>query len=352
MPRHAIPPEINGFLAYLRAERGLAAHTLTAYGRDLDKFWAWCQQSHLALAECRRQQIQDFLLSLYAAGGGSLEMPRAERASPAANRSRPSSDQRERPSEKWRATLGARSVARTLVAVRGLYRYLLREGQLSEDPTAAVQAPAFAQPIPRVLSPAEAQRVLAAPGARAEAAEAPQHFAVGPRERALRGRDAALLQLLYASGLRVSELAGLRLGDLDLEAGIVRCTGKGDKQRLVPVHRVAQKALRRYLQRDRAALTRACPLTPFLFPNGRGGRLTRQALWKRLRAYGTAAQLRQPLYPHLLRHSFATHLLEGGADLRSLQAMLGHADIQTTQIYTHVVTGRMQEVYRAHHPRA
>lgn len=316
MPRHAIPPEINGFLAYLRAEKGLAAHTLTAYGRDLDKFWAWCQQSHLALAECRRQQIQDFLLSLYAAG------------------------------------LGARSVARTLVAVRGLYRYLLREGQLSEDPTAAVQAPGFAQPMPRVLSPAEAQRVLAAPGARAEAAEAPQHFAVGPRERALRGRDAALLQLLYASGLRVSELAGLRLGDLDLEAGIVRCTGKGDKQRLVPVHRVAQKALRRYLQRDRAALTRTCPLTPFLFPNGRGGRLTRQALWKRLRAYGAAAQLRQPLYPHLLRHSFATHLLEGGADLRSLQAMLGHADIQTTQIYTHVVTGRMQEVYRAHHPRA
>jgi len=316
MPRHAIPPEINGFLAYLRAEQGLAAHTLTAYGRDLDKFWAWCQHSHLALAECRRQQIQDFLLSLYASG------------------------------------LGARSVARTLVAVRGLYRYLLREGRLSEDPTEAVQAPAFSQPMPRVLSLAEAQRVLAAPGSSAEAAEAPQLLAVGPRERALRGRDAALLQLLYASGLRVSELAGLRLSDLDLEAGIVRCTGKGDKQRLVPVHRVAQKALRRYLQRDRAALTSACPLTPFLFPNGRGGQLTRQALWKRLRAYGTAAHLRQPLYPHLLRHSFATHLLEGGADLRSLQAMLGHADIQTTQIYTHVVTGRIQEVYRAHHPRA
>lgn len=317
MPRYAIPAEINGFLAYLHAEKGLAAHTLAAYSRDLGKYWAWCQQSHLRLTECRRQHIQEFLLALYAAG------------------------------------LGARSVARTLVAVRGFYQYLVRQGRLAEDPTEPVPAPAFLQPMPRVLSPAEAQRVLAAPGAGLDAdAEARQDWVVGVRERALRGRDAALLQLLYASGLRVSELAGLRLSDLDLEAGVVRCTGKGDQQRLVPVHRVAQKTLGQYLQRHRPVLTRACALTPFLFPNGRGGPLTRQALWKRLRAYGVAAKLPVPLYPHLLRHSFATHLLEGGADLRSLQAMLGHADIQTTQIYTHVVTGRIQEVYRAHHPRA
>lgn len=310
MPRHAAPPEIEFFLAYLRTEKGLAVHSLGAYGRDLGKFWAWCQHHHLGWADCRRQHIQDFLLGLYDSG------------------------------------LGARSVARALVAVRGFFQYLLREAQVSADPTEAVPAPAFRQTMPRVLSPDEAKRVLAAP------ADMGENLPVGPRERALRGRDAALLQLLYASGLRVSELAGLRLSDLDLEAGVVRCTGKGDKQRLVPVHRVAQKALQQYLRRDRPVLTRTCPLTPYLFPNGRQGRLTRQALWKRLRAYGTAANLRQPLYPHLLRHSFATHLLEGGADLRSLQAMLGHADIQTTQIYTHVVTGRIQEVYRAHHPRA
>lgn len=313
MPRQTTAPEVSTFLAYLQAEKGLAAHTLAAYGRDLRRFAVWSQQRHLELDQCRRAHIQEYLLSLHEAG------------------------------------LGARSMARALVAVRGFYAHRLRSGALAEDPAESVPAPKFVQPIPRVLSPQQARQVVEQP---LPDPEQPSGWAAGARARALRCRDAALLQLLYASGLRVSELAGLRLSDLDLEAGVVRCTGKGDKQRLVPMHRAAQKQLRHYLERARPQLARAFPLTPYLFPNGRGGRLSRQALWKRLRAYGIAAGLDQPLYPHRLRHSFATHLLEGGADLRSLQALLGHADIQTTQIYTHVVTGRMQEVYRAHHPRA
>jgi integrase/recombinase XerD len=313
MPRHTTPPETRAFLAYLQAEKGLAAHTLAAYGRDLRRFDAWCQKFPLTLSQCQRPHLQAYLASLYDAG------------------------------------LAARSVARALVALRGLFRFQVETGGLASDPTEAIRAPTFTQTIPKVLSPPEARRLVTAlePGG-----EDAARLATSARERALRDRDTAVLQLLYATGLRASELVGLRLTDLDLEAGVVRCSGKGDKQRLVPLHRVAQKCLRQYLHRSRPRLTRAQPLTPYVFPNGRGGALTRQALWKRLRAHGEMAGLRARLYPHLLRHSFATHLLEGGADLRSLQAMLGHADIQTTQIYTHVVTGRIQEVYRAHHPRA
>jgi len=291
--------EIQGFLHCAAVEKGLACNSLAAYRRDLEQFAAWCQSRHGACRDCTRGDIQEYLLGLYARG------------------------------------LGARSVARHLVAVRNLFRYLVLERGLAVDPTAEVRAPAWGRPIPRHLSPEEVQRVLQA---------APPGEGRTPAERALRRRDQALLQLLYACGLRVSELIGLRRNDLDLAAGIVRCTGKGDKQRLVPLHRPAQAALRQYLA--------AAPASPYLFPSRRGGAMSRQAVWKRLRLLGLASGLGRGLYPHLLRHSFATHLLEGGADLRSLQAMLGHADIQTTEIYTHVVTGRLQEVYRAHHPRA
>ncbi|HUX67091.1 MAG TPA: site-specific tyrosine recombinase [Terriglobales bacterium] len=291
--------EIQAFLHCAAVEKGLAPNSLAAYGRDLGQFAAWCRKRQLGLGDCDRGQIQEYLLWLYDRG------------------------------------LSARSVARQLVAVRNLFRYLVLERRLGVDPTAEVRAPAWGRPIPQHLSPGEVQRVLAA---------AQPGQGRSPAGRALRRRDQALLQLLYACGLRVSELITLRCNDVDLAAGIVRCTGKGDKQRLVPLHRVAQAALRHYLA--------AAPPSPYLFPSRRGGPMTRQAVWKRLRQYGLASGLGRGLYPHLLRHSFATHLLEGGADLRSLQAMLGHADIQTTQIYTHVVTGRLQEVYRAHHPRA
>ena len=291
--------EIQGYLHCAAVEKGLASNSLAAYRRDLEQFAAWCQSRQVACRDCTRADIQEFLLWLYARG------------------------------------LGARSVARHLVALRNLFRYLALERGLAVDPTAEVRAPSWGRPIPRHLSPEEVQRVLQA---------APPGEGRTAAERALRRRDQALLQLLYACGLRVSELIGLRRNDLDLAAGIVRCTGKGDKQRLVPLHRPAQAALRQYLA--------AAPASPYLFPSRRGGAMSRQAVWKRLRLLGLASGLGRGLYPHLLRHSFATHLLEGGADLRSLQAMLGHADIQTTEIYTHVVTGRLQEVYRAHHPRA
>lgn len=300
---------MQAFLHYTSVEKGLANNSLAAYRRDLERFSVWCRNRNLELEECQPGHIQEYLLWLYSLG------------------------------------LSARSVARHLVAVRGLYRFLALEKWVASDPTQQVRAPRWGRPIPRHLSATDVALVLGATG--------PGGAAVpGGTQRARRWRDHALLQLLYASGLRVSELAQLRLEDLELESGVVRCTGKGDKQRLVPIHREAQAVLRAYLVQGRPRLLRGRPNSPYLFPNPRGGALSRQALWKRVRACGRAGGLRRGLYPHLLRHSFATHLLEGGADLRSLQAMLGHADIQTTQIYTHVVTGRLKEVYRAHHPRA
>ncbi len=304
-------PGIDAFLHYARIEKGLSSNTIAAYRRDLGVFAAWCGRAGLALDGCARAEIQQFLL-----------------------------EQQER-------GLSGRSQARLLVSVRNFYRHLVLTGQRGQDPTVDLKGPQWTRVLPEVLSEGEVRRVLE--GDAGEPATMPS----SPRQRALACRDEAALQLLYGSGLRVSELARLRVNDVDLEAGVVRCSGKGDKQRLVPLNRVAQHRLRRYLDQFwRTAHGPRGGTQGLLFPNGRGGALSRQALWQRVRRQGQRAGLRMPLYPHLLRHSFATHLLEGGADLRSVQAMLGHADIQTTQIYTQVVTGRLQEVYRAHHPRA
>jgi integrase/recombinase XerD len=292
---------LQPFLDWCRVEKGLAANSLAAYRRDLARFTAWCVRRRIAPQACSRAGLQEFLLDERSHGRG------------------------------------ARSVARSLVAVRQWFKFLASENECQSDPSQELRAPRWGRPIPQVLSPAAVERLLAAAG---EAA------ATGARSRALLRRDLAMLHLLYGSGLRVSELVCLRVGDLDLESGTVLCHGKGDKQRLVPINRRALAALRRYCTGTPA------PSARFLFP-GRGNRaLGRQAVWTRLRRYSRAAGLSQAVYPHLLRHSFATHLLEGGADLRSLQALLGHADIQTTQIYTHVAAGRLQQVYRAHHPRA
>lgn len=287
----------QAFLHWARVEKGLAVNSLAAYERDLEAFSRWRGLHHVGLGECTRDHIRQFLL------------------------------------ERRRQGVGARSAARCLVAVRSLFGFLVREGELAHDPTAGVRAPAWGRPIPAVLAPEQVTRLLEAAG--------PEE-ARGERDRALRQRDLAALHLLYGCGLRASELCGLRRQDLDLEAGTLRCQGKGGKQRLVPINRRALAAVRAYLERT--------PVSLWLFPNHRGAPITRQALWARLRRHSRSAG--QPAYPHQLRHSFATHLLEGGADLRSVQALLGHADIQTTQIYTHVVTGRLREVYRAHHPRA
>ncbi|MGH9395158.1 MAG: tyrosine recombinase [Terriglobales bacterium] len=299
----AIPSSISACLRSAQVEKGLSGNSLAAYGRDLRQFATWCQLRHLRTERCQATDLQAYLSWLGERG------------------------------------LCPRSVARHLTAVRNYFRYMVLHEQLSADPTQALRSPNWGRPIPKVLSRAEMAGLLASiqPDA-----------AVGARQRALATRDLAMLHLLYGSGLRVSELVGLRRTDLDLDAGLVRCTGKGDKQRLVPLNRAGAAVLRRYVRQQELG---PGPAT-WLFPGRSKGGLSRQAAWRRLRRCGVASGLERGLYPHRLRHSFATHLLEGGADLRSLQAMLGHADIQTTQIYTHVVSGRLRDVYRAHHPRA
>jgi integrase/recombinase XerD len=229
----------------------------------------------------------------------------------------------------------ARSVARWLVAARRFFTYLVDEGVRTENPTAHLELPKAWRALPKVMSFDEVEALLAAPD-RAE-----------PRGL----RDAAMLELLYATGLRVSELVGLKLGDIQLDAGYLRCMGKGSKERVVPMGAQADASLRAYLSNGRPEIL-GKRRGDALFVNVRGGPLSRQGFWKILKAYARTAGIRTPVSPHTVRHSFATHLLENGADLRSVQIMLGHADISTTQIYTHVNRERLRRLYRDFHPRA
>jgi integrase/recombinase XerD len=231
--------------------------------------------------------------------------------------------------------LSARSVARHLVAVRNFFAFLLREGEAAADPTANIDLPRQWRTIPKYLSQAEVERLLAAPDA----------------DTAAGLRDRAMLELLYASGPRASELCGVQVRDLNLEVGVLRVTGKGGKQRLIPVGQSAVAAARAYLDSARATLLQG-RASGHLFVTTRGLAMTRQAFWRMVRQYGLKAGISRRLTPHLLRHSFATHLLEGGADLRSVQTMLGHADISTTQVYTHVLRSRLRQTVDQHHPRA
>ncbi|MGH9543442.1 MAG: site-specific tyrosine recombinase XerD [Terriglobales bacterium] len=303
-----LAPEIEAFLHQARVEQGLAPNTVAAYARDLAKLSRWSQAQERPLATCQRTDLQRYLLSLRTMG------------------------------------LSGASVARHMVSMRRLFRYLILDRVRADDPCEGLESPRLGLRLPKVLSADEVERLLATPGAPA---------AIQPAARARQLRDLAMLQVLYASGLRVSELVALRQEDVDLEMGLVRCRGKGDKQRLVPLGRTAAAALRHYLRDGRRQL-----MPPgrtergWLFPTARGGPMSRQAFWKKIGAWGRRAGLRTSLAPHMLRHSFATHLLERGADLRSVQTMLGHADIATTQIYTHVVMGRLRQVYKRHHPRA
>jgi integrase/recombinase XerD len=231
--------------------------------------------------------------------------------------------------------LAPSSVARRLSALRGFYRHLVREGDLHRDPTEHLDTPRTARPLPRALSIDSTRTLVEAPDVRRPAGV----------------RDRAVLELLYATGMRASECLGLGLEDLNLAAGYVVCTGKGGKQRLVPVGAEALEWVRRYLRQVRPRDTRRRDAGR-LFANPRGGPLSRQSLWTIVRRAAATAGLKRRVSPHVLRHSFASHLLEGGADLRSVQAMLGHADISTTQIYTHLPTAAIQRMYRAFHPRA
>jgi integrase/recombinase XerD len=290
---------IRTFLNSLRVEKGLADNTVQAYRRDITKFAAFVTERKLATKDVTRGDVVDFLGSLYRRG------------------------------------LDSRSVARHLVTIRHFFRFALLEGYVVEDPAATIESPKFRQSLPEFLSLEEVDLLLGQPDV----------------SSILGARDRAMIELMYSCGLRVSELCGLRVADLESDAGCLRCVGKGDKERLVPVGRQALKAVQRYLRAARPKLLREGS-SPYLFLNQKGGKIDRIGYWKLLGAYGRKAGLRKALTPHMLRHSFATHLLDRGADLRSVQMMLGHSDISTTQIYTHVVEERLKQVYKAHHPRA
>jgi integrase/recombinase XerD len=289
--------EIAAFLNFCRIEKGLAVNSLEAYEADLQKFRQFggaCGGSIPGGEEVRR-----YLDSLYQAG------------------------------------LGSRSVARHLSTLRNFYAFLLREGRIGSDPTEHLGAPRQWQTIPKFMNLEEIERVSQAPDT----------------TRPIGLRDHAMIELLYASGLRVSELCRLGMGDLNLDLGVLRATGKGRKQRMIPVGKPALAAVRAYLAGGRMAILKG-RASRYLFVTSRGGCLTRQAFGKLLRVHGRKAGVFHRLSPHVIRHSFATHLLEGGADLRSVQVMLGHADISTTQIYTHVMRGRLRKTVDEHHPRA
>jgi integrase/recombinase XerD len=293
----------TSFLNYIRVERGLSVNTLDAYGSDLFKFTGFLTQRKLGLTQVQRDDVVDFLSSLYRRG------------------------------------LDSRSVARHLVTVRSFFKFLVIDGVLQNDPTTNLESPKIRQTLPSFLSVKEVEKLLALPDLNTP----------------LGLRDRALLDVLYSCGLRVTELISLRADNIDFELGCIRCIGKGDKERLVPIGRKALDSVVEYINDARPALLRSrrrAKLSNAIFLNRQGGQLGRVGVWKILAAYGRALGLRKKLTPHKLRHSFATHLLERGADLRSVQMMLGHADISTTQIYTHVMEDRLKTVYKAHHPRA
>ncbi len=290
---------VNEFLDALQAERGISPHTLVAYRSDLADFLAHLRREGRTLAAARPGDVVGWIECLRRSG------------------------------------LKASSIARRLSAARGLMRHLAREGALTRDPTQHVERPRGSRPLPRTLSPEAAATVVesAAPA--------------GPRGV----RDRALLEMLYATGMRASECLGLRLEDVNLTAGYVVCTGKGRKQRLVPLGDEAAQWVRRYLAEARPLAARRRD-SGHVFVNPRGGPLSRQSLWKIVRAAAARAGVARKVSPHVLRHSFASHLLQNGADLRSVQVMLGHADIATTQIYTHLPSAALRRMYDRFHPRA
>jgi len=292
----AMMAEIQSFLDYCRIEKGLSANSLDAYSRDLARFQ---RDTKFEGAFPGPEAIRGYLDSLARAG------------------------------------LGSRSIARHLTTLRNFCAFLLREGRIASDPTAWLSLPKQWQNLPKYLNHNEINRLLEAPD----------------ESRPAGVRDRAMLNLLYASGLRVSELCELQLSDLDEQTGVVRVVGKGNKQRLVPVGKAALEAVAAYRSGARAELL-AGRSSKYLFVTARGTRMTRQGFWKLLGGYGKKVGIFHHLTPHTVRHSFATHLLEGGADLRSVQTMLGHADISTTEIYTHVMRSGLRKAVDEHHPRA
>jgi integrase/recombinase XerD len=295
-----MPAAISLFLTHVKVEKGLSVNTVAAYRRDLAKFNVFVQKRKRTLDAVNRDDLVDFLAGMY------------------------------------RQKLESRTVARHLVTLRNFFRFAQIQELITADPSLNLESPKIRRTLPGYLKLEEVDRLLAQPDAKT----------------ALGLRDLAMLEVLYSTGLRVSELIGLRVADLDTKVGCIRCIGKGDKERIVPAGRKALGMVEKYLRDARPKLLGKGVASQALFVNRRGDALSRVGVWKILSAYGRRAGLRNALAPHMLRHSFATHLLERGADLRSVQLMLGHADISTTQIYTHVVEERLKQIYKAHHPRA
>jgi integrase/recombinase XerD len=279
--------ELDAFIVHLKTEQGASIHTVEAYNRDVLNYLIFLEETKATL------EVVDFeaYLGRLRTGGKTT-----------------------------------RSIARAVSAIRSFYRFLLADGKIKTNPLLEIETPRFKPPIPRVLSEEEMARLLKLPS-----------------DQRLALRDATILELLYATGLRVSELISLKKSDVNIEAGFLVASGKRSKERMVPMGTYAREVLKMYLEQIK-------PKGAFLFPNRSGGPMTRQAIWKLVRKYGVLLA-QGKLYPHMLRHTFATHLLEGGADLRSVQLLLGHEDISTTQIYTHVDRKRLKELHKKYHPR-
>jgi len=291
---------VNEFINYLSVERGLAQNTLESYGRDLRQFEAYMNSTHKDLIkDSNRATILEYLNTLQSKGRA------------------------------------VSTISRNLAAIKSFYQYLVREKYIDKDPAANVESPKLEKKLPKILTISEVEELLKQPNV-----STPNGI-----------RDKAMLELLYATGIRVSELISLNISDVNLDMGYVKCFGKGSKERIVPLGSIAAKCVQEYLNKGRPKLVRTYD-EPALFVNHHGNRLTRQGFWKIIKKYAQEANINKPITPHTLRHSFATHLLENGADLRSVQEMLGHADISTTQIYTHITKSHLKEVYDKTHPRA
>ena len=289
---------LDEYLAFLQIEKGLSPNSVNAYGSDLRQFGAFLKKNALAWSAVTVENIEAYL--------SVLENQK----------------------------LSARAKARKVASLRSFYNYLQGEGKIDQNPCAYLPSPKLPQKLPDILTEAEILALLAAP----------------TLDKLTGYRDRAMFEVLYGSGLRVSELVDLDVGDID-QMGFVRCLGKGGKERIVPLGTYALQAAMKYIEFARPKLQRSHRQTA-LFLNTRGGRLTRQGFWKILRHWAKQAGIKKDISPHMLRHSFATHLLRGGADLRSVQEMLGHADLTTTQIYTHLDMGSLRDVYKRTHPRA
>jgi len=295
-PSLSLAARRRAYLHFCQTEKGLSRNTLDAYGRDLQSFERFLGETTLDAVDLA--SLRKYVDDLRENG------------------------------------LSNRSIARQVTVLRGLFSFLVEENALPGNPAELLAAPKLGAPLPKFLARSRVDSLLEAP----------------EPDTSTGVRDRAMISLLYATGIRVSELIGLRVSDLDEDEGMLRVVGKGNKQRLIPVGREALAALRTYRREDRPALLKG-RTSPFLFVTARGKGMTRQGFWKLLRVHGKSAGIYRSLSPHVLRHTFATHLLEGGADLRSVQLMLGHADLGTTQIYTHVMQSRLRETVDQHHPR-